>query len=842
MALSCITKFTDTKIAFVLLVLGCFLLLPSSVTPQTTTSSGATKVNSDPLYQLLRKQTESTSAFGGQVANVAGLVLKRDAAIFKFNSGEFYFLPPIDGRVVGAVFLGDIEMTVVPPIEVEKRNLAIFTGQPALSEKFNRLILRFTDNTFDEIKQAPGVTFTTGGAQATRARDAFRDMQSLMRTQVHYNVDLRTLVDLYSRQSAGFFMAFPGGGRFDRLAYVVDPNGISDVAPEEVALFNFSEADNGIWAAFHLTSEYSSGAATSSQDRRLYDITRHDIAATIRGTRMIVSDRVTLNVLAKDARVLPFNLYKTLRVSRVADEQGNELSFIQESKDQDADFGVILPQNVAAGQMVKLTIDYDGGDALKDSGGGNFILLPRLTWYPNNAGATFGDRAAFDLTFRFPKDNMFVATGAPVAAEAVEGDLKIAKWSSGSTELAVAGFNYGKFIKKDLVDKETGYGIEFYANKEVPDELKDLELYLDNLARDKIHITGITGKFTTAGMADAALTDTQNATRIYTAYFGKLPYSRIAMTQQPAWNFGQAWPTLIYMPYFAFLDTTHRTQLLGAQGGTHTFWRYVGPHENAHQWWGHTVGWSSYRDQWMSEGFSEFSTSLYVQYVRKDMTKFTDFWDEQRKMITEGTTLTKGRKPYTIGPLTQGYRLNNGKTGDAIARFLIYPKGAYVLHMLRMLMYDHHGGGDAQFREMMKDFVQSYYNKDASTEDFKRVVEKHMTPQMDVEKNQRMDWFFNNWVYGTDVPAYRLDYQLASAGGKPTLSVRITQSGVSDNFRMMVPIYVDFGKGWTRLGAAKLVGNSAVDIPNVALPEAPKRVTLCALSDVLYTSLETNKR
>ncbi len=42
---------------------------------------------------------------------------------------------------------------------------------------------------------------------------------------------------------------------------------------------------------------------------------------------------------------------------------------------------------------------------------------------------------------------------------------------------------------------------------------------------------------------------------------------------------------------------------------------------------------------------------------------------------------------------------------------------------------------------------------------------------------------------------------------------------------MVVPIYADFGKGWTRLGAAKLVGNSSVDIP-APLPELPKRVTL----------------
>src|SRR6185295_843838 len=120
------------------------------------------------------------------------------------------------------------------------------------------------------------------------------------------------------------------------------------------------------------------------------------------------------------------------------------------------------------------------------------------------------------------------------------GDLKISKWSSGPTEMAVAGFNYGKFIKKELADKETGYGLEFYANKEVPDEMKEFQMFLDELSRDKVHMTGITGNITTASMGETALNDAQNATRIYSAYFGKLPYTRIAITQQPAFNFGQA--------------------------------------------------------------------------------------------------------------------------------------------------------------------------------------------------------------------------------------------------------------------------------------------------------------
>ena len=36
-------------------------------------------------------------------------------------------------------------------------------------------------------------------------------------------------------------------------------------------------------------------------------------------------------------------------------------------------------------------------------------------------------------------------------------------------------------------------------------------------------------------------------------------------------------------------------------------------HEMSHQWWGHLVGWKSYHDQWMSEGFAQFSGDLYVQ-------------------------------------------------------------------------------------------------------------------------------------------------------------------------------------------------------------------------------------
>src|SRR6185503_14754599 len=134
------------------------------------------------------------------------------------------------------------------------------------------------------------------------------------------------------------------------------------------------------------------------------------------------------------------------------------------------------------GQNYQLVVQYDGSDALRDSGGGNFILIPRSTWYPGNANTLFAeDRAIFDMTFRYPKNNMFVGTGAPVEPDSKEGDLAVAKWSSGQTQLAVAGFNYGRFKKKVVSDKDSGYDVEFYANVEVPDEIKAIQRQIEQM-------------------------------------------------------------------------------------------------------------------------------------------------------------------------------------------------------------------------------------------------------------------------------------------------------------------------------------------------------------------------
>ena len=93
------------------------------------------------------------------------------------------------------------------------------------------------------------------------------------------------------------------------------------------------------------------------------------------------------------------------------------------------------------------------------------------------------------------------------------------------------------------------------------------------------------------------------------------------------------------------------------------YWKGVAPHEVAHQWWGHQVGFNSYRDQWMSEGFAEHVIfSLFLQMVEKNPKKFIQFWNDQRELMLEKNNL--GFRAIDVGPVHLRYRLSNSRSGD----------------------------------------------------------------------------------------------------------------------------------------------------------------------------------
>jgi len=212
-----------------------------------------------------------------------------------------------------------------------------------------------------------------------------------------------------------------------------------------------------------------------------------------------------------------------------------------------------------------------------------------------------------------------------------------------------------------------------------------------------------------------------------------------------------------------------------------------------------------------------------------------EFWKQQRRLITEKNA--EGFRPIEVGPVTMGVRLSTPKTGWDIYQNLVYPKGAYILHMIRMMMWSPKDGDD-RFKATMHDFVESHRLQAATTEDFKAVVEKHMSPQMDLDGNHRMDWFFNQYVYGTELPVYHFEGQVTQTGDVSSLHIKLIESGVSPAFRMLVPIYLEFADGKvTRLGSITITGDKTIDqtVQLPKLPSAVKRVSINHFYDVLST-------
>lgn len=760
--------------------------------------------NADPAYRALRT-SEIIETFP-----IENVVIRRDAGVLTLKTGIVGFTPPTLGRDTVAVFAGEGEFVLDPPQVLEKSYLKQATGLDTIQEVFDRAIFVFTDGAAREIR----------GQSKPRPPDPhlsalLRDFRKHVRDSAYdsSNLEAEILRDLVNPRQNGFFSAYLHGRKHADLQFHFKPRGVAPdlPSPEEVGVINRdpSGEQDGIWYLSHFTTELAANRASSEEENRTAQAESYQVETVIAPNDHFTGRaKLILRAVNEGDRVIPFDLLPTLRVSKVT-AGGQDIPFIQEDRKQDGAFYVLLPEPLARGARSELTIEYTGDKVVHKEGGGNFSVGARTSWYPSlNA---FRDHARYRLTFKVPKRYSLVSVGR-VVKEWSEKDFACSEWDS-EVPVAVAGFNYGEFKKKTATDDTLKMSIEGYAVSEMPDILKGVEI----------------GGMSPSRLNESNLIDSQNALRLFTTWFGKSEFSRLAITQQPEFNFGQSWPTLVYLPLAAYLDATQRYRLFGMNHSLSQFVDEVASHEVSHQWWGHMVGWSSYHDQWLSEGFAFFSAGLYLQYIDKSPQKYTDYWEHARKQLIEKNEF--GKRPVEAGGPWFGLRLSSRKN-DAY-QAVVYNKGGYILNMLRSMMWTQKDG-DGAFREMLQDFVRQYLNRNASTEGFQAIAEKHMTPQMDVVGDHKLDWFFRQWVYGSTVPRLKFTPELTAMGdGKWMLKAVLTQSEVEPNFISLVPIYADFQGNPVKLGVVRIVGNNSLDHIQVVLPSRPKKVMINAQHDLL---------
>ena len=144
-------------------------------------------------------------------------------------------------------------------------------------------------------------------------------------------------------------------------------------------------------------------------------------------------------------------------------------------------------------------------------------------------------------------------------------------------------------------------------------------------------------------------------------------------------------------------------------------------HEIAHQWFGDSVTEKDWDDVWLSEGFATYFTLLCTEHY------------EGRDAFVAG--LKKSRETvFTTEEKMPGVAVRHNNLSDMkkVLNQLVYQKGGWMLHMLRGQI------GTDKFWAGIRDYYRRYRDTNASTDDFRKVMEEN--------SGADLGWFFDQWL------------------------------------------------------------------------------------------------
>jgi len=761
--------------------------------------------------------------------------LDRPSIHITLEDGTIAFTRDVLGRITGAFFEGDGEVLLVPPNEVERKSMSLFTGMAILEERFSTAYFRFNDNTGAELHS---------GLRAPEDAEGF---------VTRWDETARSLAQVDAmRLLASFSDALPETGPVSKDSPVATDNrmlharlqgntvGVFDVlydsaAGEQVEAGQTKTAEDGtiyydVWTSF---STDDAGPAHSSLQQTqeavpAETVTREDpifvrnytINAQVKPPKELDADvEMDLEVLHDGSRFVVFELSRFLKIQSV-EADGRAVEFIQNpavegtrlARSGNDMVALLLPQPVRQGQKIRLRFVY-GGEVLAEAGKGLLYVGARGNWYPNR-GLVMSD---FDLTFHYPPGWTLVATGKPEAVtrnpssslpNGAPGadEFQVARWVS-ERPLPVAGFDLGKYVRATA--KAGDIDIDTYATIGVERDFPNPPASEDQPAVGrtprKIPLPRIVAAAPSpARNAMAVAESTARAIDYYAERFGPFPYSKLALTQLPGRE-SQGWPGLIFLSSYAFLTREERETL--HMGASHELMdQQVPAHEAAHQWWGDLVTWATYRDQWFSEGLANYSALMILQ--EKNPEGFRQVMEKYREDLMEKNKDGNVRKD--AGPVTLGSRLLSSHFPGGYEA-ISYGRGTWLFHMLRSMLQD--GATEARRNDVNQNreaepFVRSlhklrerYEGKAITTRELLEVFAEDLPPSLRYEGKASLDWFLDGWVNGTSLP--RLELQsvkfIPKASGVAVTGI-IRQRDGGDNLVTSVPIYAVSGRTQILLG------------------------------------------
>jgi hypothetical protein len=768
-------------------------------------SAAASAAGASPGYEIYQSLAQFQLSDKSVIAEQ--LQIKRDRVEMSFN-GTFYLEAPVAGKIRGAVFIGIGKVHIEPPVEFERDNLRRMLHADAIDSDFRTVVLRFTDDTAQNIAARP-----RNGSPPEEARKLAQEFGARLLKETGVNAAARLAVSILNQEEPGFFLAQFDKGRRSRFTFVLDaqgrvPSSVFGVnAGEKGLVFAHHEplGGNDIWMAFYSLDDYQKGTVQYTDVFDVASIQAYTMNIDVRDAnkkalrtevRMDGQARGRLQALPLDLNEgLPefesIRLKKALRIRSARSVGGPNVEAAQE--DWETGLTVYFAEPLSSGNKFSVQMDLEGDFMLTSPDIERIgyhrdtlvqdVYYPRVTtsWYPKLG---FLARSTFDLTFHHKNSHRVASIGRRVSEDKVPGGSEsVTRWKM-DQPVSFCTFGVGNF--------------EIQTGRAIPD------IPIEYFSLGGFRLTGSTKQ-------SYMMTELTNTLQYFSALFGEYPYINLQAMFHPR-PFGQGFPTFLLLAPLLQQINEHEFAFIA--------------HEMSHQWWGNAVAWRSYRDQWLSEGFADYSGALYVE-KRMDPGARADLIREMRRVLKEPPVTERGIGKGTVadlGPLILGLRLSSAETRNAYWA-LIYKKGALVLRMLHFLLSDPSTGDDAAFYEMLKDFVRRYQQRAASTENFRDVASEHFSRSPIAAKYglKDLNWFFRQWVYQAYLPSYRLEYQIQDLpGGGVAVKGTVFQDKAGEKWFMPLPVVFRFGKDKFARGTVHALGESAPFATK--LPARPSQV------------------
>jgi hypothetical protein len=703
---------------------------------------------------------------------------KEDIKVY-LNDGHLLFAQAIDGRRIAAVFMGDVpggdaEVIVFPPHTSERLSLASFIKSPNLNEHFVASVFLFSDDTGSELlamlkdtKKDPDAALMISG-----------QFNSVVRN-IATSYELRLLYDMLSSdwKENGLFFAAISGKNFGNFDVIYDPRGREQIMTGQLA-FRENRRFFDTWTSFPSRS-VRNGARKLLQDPFSLESFAIDARLTP-DLNLHAKTSITLKAKSGTDRVITFDLSRKMKVLDVRMDGQPVEYFVRESlrsnlrNTENDTFLVILPKPLETGESRTLEIAHEGG-VITAAGNGVYYVAARNNWYPNRDGAF----STYDLSFRFPKNLQLVSSG-DVVEDRTDEEWRVTRRKV-STPIRFAGFNLGDYLKASQT--RAGFTIDVYANRKIEAALqpKSREVLSQPVPLNRgrrlpeslsvpVTVLPPDPKARLRELAD----EIGAAMEFMSANFGPPPLKTLIVSPIPG-TFGQGFPGLLYLSTLAYIDPSEYPSPLHTESQRRFFSELLHAHEVAHQWWGNLVVPGGYQDDWLMEALANYSALMFLE-KRKGRKALEEVLDEYRQHLL--AERSEGKTVESAGPIVLGARLYSSQTANSW-RAILYEKGAWIVHMLRVRM------GDAAFMKMLNAVAQRNRYGRVTTEAFRKLAAEFLPKGSD---DPQLESFFEQWAYGTGIPSLKLTHTVRGKAPKVHVTGSVAQTGVSEDFSIAVPI------------------------------------------------------